>query len=238
MLDTFIKNKGNTKTIIHNKNKNYYSEIKWDADYDGENANLSLDIDDNGTKGHIEMKMDNDELAELLNIPSENKSLDKRLYHDFLSKSSCHDYHDKMIEIELPNENDMDIHKISSIPKSILYRHPKAKDSYEKNKKKVHFETQQMLSQRENELEFANDNIFTHISSPTSQEEIIFPLVVSETKTRKRRHHGKPKTHVTHKIYRKNRKSSGSSSSSRKTLRRHKSHGHHGHHAHYSRRTF
>jgi hypothetical protein len=143
------------------------------------------------------------------------------LYDDFLSKHSKNDHLDKMIEIkQLPTE---------SIPKSILYRYPKAKDSYEKNKKRVHFKTHQMQSPLEIEMGDKDSNIFTHISSPTSQEEIIFPLVVSETKTHKRRHRNKPKTHVTHKIYRKNK---NSSTSSKKTLRRPRSI------RHYSRRTF
>jgi len=234
MLDTFIKNKGITKTIIHNKNKNYYNEIHWDADYDGENANLSLDMDENGKKGHIEMKINNDELAELLNIPSENNMLDKRLYKDFLSKRSKRNHN--MIEIELPK------HYNDNIPKSILYREPLAKDSltYEKNNKKVHFENEQLLPlQIENlpENEMA-ENIYTHISSPQPQEEIIFPLFVNDRKTRKHRHHRRPKTHVTYKVYRKNKHysstpSSSSSNSSRKTLRRH-----HKHNNPRSRRTF
>jgi len=111
MLDTFIKNKGITKTIIHNNNKNIYNEVNWDADYDGKNANISLDIDQDGTKGHVELKMNNDELAELLNIPSESNMLDKRLYRDFLSKRPEQDY--KIIEIQ------------NNKPKSILHN-----DSY------------------------------------------------------------------------------------------------------------
>jgi hypothetical protein len=227
MLDTFIKNKGTTKTIIHNNNKNYYNEVNWDADYDGENANISLDIDENGKKGHMEMKMNNDELAELLNIPSENSMLDKRLHRDFLSKRSRRDHN--MIEIEIPKQYH------DTIPKSILYRHPRAKDSldYEKNNKRVHFQNEQPLS-LENEMA---ENIYTHISSPAPQEEILFPLSVNEPKTRKHRHHRRPKTHVTYKVYRKNRHSSSSPSSSshssRKTLRRH-----HKHNNHRSRRTF
>ena len=229
MLDTFIKNKGTTKTIIHNNNKNYYNEVNWDADYDGEKANISLDIDENGKKGHIEMKMNNDELAELLNVPSENSTLDKRLYRDFLSKRSRRDH--KMIEIEIPKNYD------DNVPKSILYRHPRAKDSLinEKNNKRVHFQNEKPLS-LENEMA---ENIYTHISSPAAQEEIMFPLIVNETKTRKHsRHHRRPKSHVTYKIYRKNKHSSSgpsptSSHSSRKTLRRH-----HKHNNHRSRRTF
>jgi len=233
MLDTFIKNKGTTKTIIHNNNKNYYNEVNWDADYDGEKANISLDIVENGKKGHVEMKMNNDELAELLNIPSENSMLDKRLYRDFLSKRSMRDHN--MIEIELPKQYDHDI-----IPKSILYRHPKAKDSltHEKNNKRVHFQNDKPIS-LENEMA---ENIYTHISSPAPQEEILIPLVINEPKTRKHRHHRRPKTHVTYKVYRKNKhsssgpssSSSSSSHSSRKTLRRHHKHNNH----HRSRRTF
>jgi len=209
MLDTFIKNKGITKTVFHKNNKNYYNEVNWDADYDGENANLSLDIDDNGTKGHVEMNMNNDELAELLNIPSENNTLDKRLYRDFLSKRPKHDY--KIVEIH------------HDIPKSILHN-----DSYSllKNKKNVHFKNENGM----------DDDYYTHISSPEPQEELFIPLILNETKTRKHKKHKKPKTHVTYKVYRKHRRSpssaSSASSSSRKTLRRH--HRNNGH----SRRTF
>ena len=35
MLDTYIKNRGSTKTIIHNNNHNKISEANWDVDYDG-----------------------------------------------------------------------------------------------------------------------------------------------------------------------------------------------------------
>ena len=42
MLDTYIKNRGSTKTIIHDNNKNNVNVIKWDADYDGKEANIYL----------------------------------------------------------------------------------------------------------------------------------------------------------------------------------------------------
>jgi hypothetical protein len=171
--------------------------------------------------------MNNHELAELLNIPSENSMLDKRLYRDFLSKRSNRDRN--MIEIEIPKQYD-------NIPKSILYRHPRAKDSliYEKNNKRVHFQNDKPIS-LENEI---GETIYTHVSSPAPQEEILIPLVINEPKTRKHRHHRRPKTHVTYKVYRKNKHSSSgpsssSSHSSRKTLRRH-----HKHNNHRSRRTF
>jgi len=207
MLETFIKNKGITKTIIHNKNKNYYNEIQWDADYDGKQAKLSLDIDKDGTKEHMDIKINNDELAELLNIPSENNMLDKRLYNDFLSNRHKKEY--KIIEIPKP--------------KSILSnRIALSKDSYDKNKKKVHFLNENennILLPLENQI---NDTIYTHISSPKPQEEIIFPLVISELKTRKHRNISKP--HVTYKIYRKNK---SLSKLSKKTLKNRSHQGNH-----------
>jgi hypothetical protein len=76
MLQTFIKNKGITKTIIHNNNnnRNEINEIKWDADYNGDKANISIDMNENNGKivKHYDIELDNDNLAELLSIPSVN----------------------------------------------------------------------------------------------------------------------------------------------------------------------
>jgi hypothetical protein len=227
MLNTFIKNKGITQTIVHNNNENYYNQINWDADYDGENASLSLDINDNGKRGIMNFKMNNDELAELLNIPSENNMLDERLYDDFLCDRPKYDY--KIIEI---NDN---------IPKSILYdRLSFPKDSYQK-KKSVHFKNDNDNKVNEENQEMIllpaaslDENYHTHVSSPLPQEELLFPIVINETKTRKHKHHRKPKSHLTHKVYRKHRHSSANSSSSRKTLRKRSRHNTNS----YSRRTF
>lgn len=83
MLDTYIKNRGISKTIIHNNNHNESSEVNWDADYDGESANISLDMNTNGNNKHYDIKLTNDDLASILNVPSIETSLDKRLLNDF-----------------------------------------------------------------------------------------------------------------------------------------------------------
>lgn len=233
MLSTFIKNKGMSKTIIHNNNKNYYNEMEWDADYDGEQANISLDIDDNGSKGHIEMKMNNDEIAEILNIPTVSKTLDKRLRSDFLTRTSKPIEEDKIIQIHIK-------------PKPILHNNYHAvKDTYEKHKKKVRFHSNdcddcernyndELVESIEEILNPSNSTQkYTHISSPTSQEQLLFPLTMINKSSHKnkthRHHHRKPKTHVTHKIYRKPKTSSLRSSKKRSG----RSHSHS-----YSRRTF
>jgi len=201
MLNTFIKSKGITKTIIHNNNKNYSNEMNWDADYDGEKANISLNIDANGKKEHMEIKMNSDELAEILNIPSDNTLLDKRLYNDFLSKRPKKEY------------------KIIELPK----------DSYEKYKKMVHFSDDNVI----HDINDVNDNdIYTHISSPEPREQIILPLVIKDSKRRKRnRSHKKVRSHDTYKIYRKTPNSTTSHNMARRTLRRNRQHG-------QTRRTF
>jgi hypothetical protein len=83
MLNTFIKNRGTTKTIIHNNNDNNVNEIEWDADYDGDVANISLDLTNNGNVNHYNVKLDNDDLANILNINSVKMPIHTRLKKDF-----------------------------------------------------------------------------------------------------------------------------------------------------------
>ena len=91
MLNTFIKNRGSTKTIIHNSNSsnnshndlNAVNEIKWDADYDGDVANISVISDTNGQKKHFNITLDNNDLEHILNIPSVDMPIHKRLKMDF-----------------------------------------------------------------------------------------------------------------------------------------------------------
>jgi hypothetical protein len=83
MLNTYIKNRGTTKTIIRDKNHNHINELNWGADYDGDVANISLDTTSNGKTEHFDIKLDNDDLANLLNIPSVNMPINQRLKMDF-----------------------------------------------------------------------------------------------------------------------------------------------------------
>jgi hypothetical protein len=108
MLNTYIKNRGSTKTIVHTNNKNKVNEISWDADYDGENANISIDLNDNGNQTkHYDIQLDNKNLAEILNIPSVNIPLEKRLMLDF-KKTRKNVYKQPMvIEFDMGNIDNM-----------------------------------------------------------------------------------------------------------------------------------
>lgn len=83
MLDTFIKNRGETTTLIHNNNHNNISQLNWDAEYDGDIANVSMDLNTNGQNEHFDIQLNNDDLADILIMPSVNTPIDKRLKSDF-----------------------------------------------------------------------------------------------------------------------------------------------------------
>ena len=99
MLNTFIKNRGITKTIIHNNNKNNINEIAWDADYDGEEANISLNFINNGKRDNYHLSLDNNDLANLLNVHTVDLPLEQRLKRDFKRGAEP-----KILQIELEGE--------------------------------------------------------------------------------------------------------------------------------------
>ncbi len=96
MLNTYVKNRGATQMLIRNNNTNKFNEIQWDADYDGESAHISLNSTINGRTNHYNIELDNEDLANLLNIPSVNIPIDKRL------KMDLRGYNQDMYRIELP----------------------------------------------------------------------------------------------------------------------------------------
>lgn len=98
MLNTYIKNRGTTKTIIHDNNHNHINQINWDADYDGDIANLSINTNSDGKREHFNFSFDNQDLANMLNIQSVNMPIDKRIKMDFQEPY----YKTEPLYIELP----------------------------------------------------------------------------------------------------------------------------------------
>ena len=77
MVTTYITNKG---TVIDSHNH----KMKWDADYNGKYANLKVDVSDNGKKNKYRVQLNNNDLANLLSVPSVNMPIHRRLENDFL----------------------------------------------------------------------------------------------------------------------------------------------------------
>ena len=81
---TYIKTMGSAKAYIQRGMQRDAKEINWDVDYNGDNADIDLDIGSNGEKTHYKAVLSNEDLANLLNIPSVNEPLENRLQNDFL----------------------------------------------------------------------------------------------------------------------------------------------------------
>jgi len=189
MLDTFIKNRGITKTIIHRKNKNVINEVNWDADYDGKHANISVDLNKNGEHDHYDVTLNNNDLANILNIKSIDNPLEKRLKNDFITSSfKCDPNIYKLELVDLPK---------------IIPTEPEPIHIYDKEKLLNNDSIKELLHSM-------SEKKHTHISTPLPNEETIIPLTINGktidkyTLTPKKRHR-KLKTHKTYKIFKKSK---------------------------------
>lgn len=215
MLDTYIKNRGSTKTIIHDNNKNNVNEINWDADYDGNVANISLDLTNNGKSGHYDIKLNNNDLAKMLNIDSINLPIDKRLKKDFKKKQINLEptvYHLYLDDLQssplLPIPTTMN-------PKLMNYNPTVSLDSDANNS-------------LEKLLQLSSPD--SHISSPLPDEELLVPLTIDDDSLQSyvltpRKRHMRPRTHKTHRVYKHRRVTSSSTKKSKsktKTQRKRK----------------
>lgn len=94
-MTAYIKNKGITQTYFqdshHRKKAN---EIKWNAKYDGNLANIKVDVNTNGKKDKYRVQLNNEDLANILSIPAVNQPLEQRLQNDFLGDDRDWDYQD------------------------------------------------------------------------------------------------------------------------------------------------
>ena len=205
MLDTYIKNRGSTKTIIHNNHHNNVNEMKWNANYDGDIAKVSLDLKNNGKAKHYNIKLDNSDLAKILNINSVNLPLDKRLKRDF-----------KKMRIERqPSIYDIYLEDLQPqvMEQSIM-------------------EEPLLLNNDTDIMSFIDDDlmrtakpVYSHISSP--EEELLIPLTIDKNSEKSyvltpRRHHVKPRTHKTYRVYK--HKKATSSKNSRAKGKKSRSH--------------
>ena len=75
---------GNAKVYIQNGMQRESNEVNWHVDYDGDDADIDVDIGHNGKKTRYKAVLSNEDLANLLNMPSVNMPLENRLQNDFL----------------------------------------------------------------------------------------------------------------------------------------------------------
>ena len=111
----YVTNKGNTQTKVYNNN-NLMNEkdLKWNANYDGKKADLNIEIDNDGEKKKLYMKFNNEDLAEILNVPSIWEDLYKSIKDDYKSpypkkkknlllQPNIHEFHNKLMKKYSPS---------------------------------------------------------------------------------------------------------------------------------------
>ena len=86
MEEIFIQNKGMNKTWVHSPGINNIKESDWNINYDGHKANIDMNLNDNGFLQKYQLELNNNDLEELLSIPSVPLTLDKRLTNDLIPK--------------------------------------------------------------------------------------------------------------------------------------------------------
>jgi len=198
MLNTYIKNRGLTQTILHDNNGNQFNETNWDADYDGNIANLSFTSNTDGNKQHFDVKLNNDDLASILNVPSVGMPIDKRLQMDFKNPTFRHD--PDILKIELP---EFQTPELSPIKPSYVVDEPLT-----------------IPSKMSIEDLIQPPNAKSYLSSPLPNEELVIPLSIKNSK-RKSQRSQRNKKHHTYKVYRriKSATPNSKSKSSRRTKR-------------------
>jgi hypothetical protein len=82
---SYIQNYGFTKTLIRDNNRNINNEIEWLGNYDGNIANINININDNGKNEIIDMRLNNNDIMEILGVQPVEMPMEQRLINDFLS---------------------------------------------------------------------------------------------------------------------------------------------------------
>ena len=193
MLNTYIKNRGTTKTIIHNNNHNAVNQLEWDADYDGNVANISVDLINNGKVGHYDVKLDNDDLAKILNVNSVKSPIHKRLKNDFKKGRFHHDpsiYNIYFDDFKSPALRPIAPMYINEEPETVSLNNLVSKYNPTVSLDPETIDPETIEDQL---LEIAVPK-HSHISSPLTNEELIIPLTIDKDS----KSLGK---HKTHRIY-------------------------------------
>ena len=87
----YIKNKGLTQTSVSGINtQKTINELKWDAKYNGQKADIKVDYNNNGVKRKYELELNNNDINKILNIANSkistsNTKLYERIQNDFPS---------------------------------------------------------------------------------------------------------------------------------------------------------
>lgn len=99
----YYVNKGSLQDFYRNNNDNHLNNFDWDSNYDGNIANIAISCNNNGKKQNYGIRLNNNDLANLLNVPSVDIPIHKRIEMDF-NRPQMIMPEPKIYQIVLPEE--------------------------------------------------------------------------------------------------------------------------------------
>ena len=146
-----INNIGTSKIIVHKNNHNYVNETKWDANYDGNIANIVIDSNNNGEKMQYDIQLNNEDLANMLTIEPIDVPIHERLASDFEDADSYKPYYIELQPPKLkPRKPILKKSKSRSLKKMIdkYILSPKHRKKSNKRRKKTNAKTKKKKSHK------------------------------------------------------------------------------------------
>jgi hypothetical protein len=184
MNNVEIQNRGMSQTISSINGKQHVDQIKWDAGFDGENADVSFDLMKDGKTRHFNVQLDKDALAKMLNIKTVNKPIEKRLLSTFGKSGAKSRVKRIPLEQMIIEFDDPPYPLLKKVEQNQLLLGPpleKVSATQEPNIREI--EVPNQLSQLLEQL--------THISSPFANEKIVVPMRKSHFKKSRSKSHFK-----------------------------------------------
>jgi hypothetical protein len=172
-MSRYINQKGIAETVIvdkNGKNKNY---TKWDAEYNGENANIIIDSNTNGKNSKYLIKLDNNDIADLLSIQPINRPLDQRLRSDFKSNRKCTPHFIEMKDNKLVSSK-IDNKKLTHISSPIY-----SEEFVIPNKKTKHTKRQRRRNHNQNHKTFYIEKKYKSLPSRKHKKKIKYKSLPS-----------------------------------------------------------
>ena len=103
-MRSYIQNKGSSQTIVKTNDDDsppHFNNVTWDADYDGRDVHLDVEVNENGHGYKVHADLDNRDLAKLLKTPTIEGDLKQRMLNDFGDNESM-----PLLESLLGNKKD------------------------------------------------------------------------------------------------------------------------------------
>lgn len=110
----YVQTIGSSETYVKNNNKKSESKIKWMGDYNGADAKLQVDINNDKKHKVYNFKMNNEQLSHLLGMPPADMSLEDQMSSLMEMRPNMNMNTNKVIEI--PQNEVINTMKPNDIP--------------------------------------------------------------------------------------------------------------------------